>query len=437
MAQIFPFRALRYNPERVRLSDVVTQPYDKITPAMQEKYYAASAHNLVRIILGKAEPSEGEGNGVYARAAKAFSEWRRQDIFVQEEQPSLYPYLQKFVSPAGDGRVYERRGFIGLGQIEDYDAGIIFRHENTLSAPKADRLKLLRATRAHFGQIFMLYADPEKAIDALVWANPGSPLIEVTDENGVQHVVHKASERSIVSQVQALMHDHKLIIADGHHRYETALNYRNERRNDDAARHDIGGQPYERVMMTFVNISGNGLLVLPTHRVVFGLEHFDVAGVVDRWRRFFTVNPLRERVTAASAMQLLTHPSRENTTFLAVTPPGDFVLEARPEAELAPALAAVSARQRQLDVVKLHSLVLNQALGISDHDIQTQKHVQYFRDAAEAIQRVRDGANAAFLTNPVTVDQVRDIALAGEVMPQKSTDFYPKLLSGLTIYALE
>jgi uncharacterized protein (DUF1015 family) len=439
MAQVYPFQALRYNPARVRLADVVTQPYDKITPAMQERYYAASPGNLVRIILGKREAGDDERDNVYARALAYFSDWRRNGIFLADELPSLYAYSQLFAVPGAAGAVCERRGFIGAGQIEDYDAGIVFRHEQTLSAPKADRLNLLRATRAHFGQIFMLYSDPQRAAEPVLFAGGAPPDIDVQDEYGVQHRVWKVSDRERIRQVQELMASRKLIIADGHHRYETALNYRNERRAQ-ARENGVPALPdaaYERVMMTFVNMDAEGLLVLATHRVVFGLENFNAVQMVDQARPYFSVNPLRERVDAAAAARWLAPAGGQAPRLLAITEQADFLLEARPEAGSAPCLADLSPRQRQLDVAKLHRILLQSVLGISEEDIRNQKHIHYVRDAGEAIARVRQGANAAFLMNPVTIEQLRDVAFAGEVMPQKSTDFYPKLLSGLTIYALE
>src|SRR5215831_1531455 len=164
MAHIVPFRALRYDPKRVNPAAVITQPYDKITPEGQDRYYAISPYNLVRLILGKREPADNEQQNVYSRAANFFSDWRRQGIFLQDPQPSLYVYSQRFTVP-GTSTMAERRGFIALGRVEDYSAGVVFRHEQTLAKPKADRLQLLRSTRAHFGQIFMLYSDPSAEIE--------------------------------------------------------------------------------------------------------------------------------------------------------------------------------------------------------------------------------------------------------------------------------
>src|SRR5213596_3707756 len=228
MAHIEPFRALRYDPARVALPSVVTQPYDKITPEMQDRYYASSPYNLVRIILGKQQTGDHPGESTYTRAADFFRDWRRQGIFLQDTQPSVYVYTQRFAIPGGN-REAERRGFIALGKIEDYSAGVVFRHEQTLAKPKADRLELLRATRAHFGQIFMLYGDPAAEIEGAL-PTPTSSTLEVTDEYGVRHRVWRISDPALIDLVRCKMKDRKLIIADGHHRYETALAYRDDRR---------------------------------------------------------------------------------------------------------------------------------------------------------------------------------------------------------------
>ena len=268
MATIFPFRALRYAPERVAASRVVTQPYDKITPEMQERYYEASPYNLVRIILGKRLPGDAASENVYTRAGVSFQDWRQTGILSLDPEPSLYAYSQAFTVP-GTGARAERRGFIGLGRLEDYSAGVVFRHEQTLARPKADRLDLLRATRAHFGQIFMLYSGSGEVDSRL--ESPNAPDIEVTDEYSVVHKVWKVSEPTVIRQVQEHMQGQKLIIADGHHRYETALAYRTERR---AAAPSPAAAPYDSVMMTFVDMNRPGLLILPTHRIVFGLPSF-------------------------------------------------------------------------------------------------------------------------------------------------------------------
>jgi len=446
MAIIAPFRAWRYNPERVPVQRAVTQPYDKITPAMQEAYYQSSPYNLVRIILGKRLPDDTEAENVYTRAAASFQNWRQTAVLRQDTEPSIYRYSQTFKLPGSQTQA-ERRGFIALGRIENYSANVIFRHEQTLAKPKADRMDLLRATRAHFGQIFMLYAGAGK-VDAMLDSaaapdiSPNiSPEIEVTDEYGVLHRVWRIADRAAISAVQAAMRDQKLIIADGHHRYETALAYRNERQ----ASAETGSGlpvPYDSVMMTFVDMDRPdndrpGLVILPTHRLVFGLSSFSSAQFQEEARKFFNVEEVDAGIDAARATAILKNAGHAGTALLAVTADRAFLLHTS-KAIGTPLFGKLSLRQQALDVVQLHKCLLEGALKISAEAIRNQEHVSYCREAAEALSQVQSGkAQAAFLMNPVRMEQVRDIAFAGEVLPQKSTDFYPKLLSGLTIYALE
>jgi uncharacterized protein (DUF1015 family) len=448
MAYIAPFRALRYDPQRVTPSDVVTQPYDKITPQAQERYYAASPYNLVRLILGKREPNDNDQHNVYTRAASFFGEWRRQGIFLQDPQPSLYVYSQTFTVPGTKSEV-ERRGFIALGRVEDYSSAVVFRHEQTLAKPKADRLQLLQTTRSHFGQIFMLYNDSGE-VDTLL-AQEAAPTTEVTDEYGVRHRLWRVSDPSLVELVRGKMRDKKLIIADGHHRYETALNYRNERRA--AVAQPVGAPrerstatmlrsleteeaPYDLVMMTFVNMNSPGLVILPTHRVVSGLTSFRPAEFVSAVRKYFNVEEVDPAVDATRATSILREAGHVGTAILAATVSQMWLLHTpKAPASMFPNL---SMRQQALDVVQLHKVLLEGVLNLSEESIREQQNLSYVRDTGEALTAVRSGAaNVAFLMNPCRISQVRDIAFAGEVLPQKSTDFYPKLLSGLTIYALD
>ena len=457
MAYLAPFRALRYDPTRVELSSVVTQPYDKITAEMQERYYAASPYNLVRIILGKAQPTDHLGENIYTRAAAFFQDWRRQGVFLQDTEQSLYHYQQRFTPPAGTTEL-ERRGLIALGKIEDYAAGLIFRHEQTLAKPKADRLELLRATRAHFGQLFMLYSDPGGEIEGVLSNQAAGDMeisMETRDEYGVLHRVRKVSDPGVIELVRGKMRDKKLIIADGHHRYETALNYRDERRALGASssvagvpREVVHGgtslrersreiAPYELAMMTFVNMDSPGLVILPTHRLVHGLGSFSPDALRDRARAYFSVEEVDPSIDAMRAVGILREAGHAGTALLGVTANRAFLFDT-PKALSSTLFDGLSLRQRSLDVIQLHRCLLEAVLGISDEATREERNISYVRHADEALARVREGAaNVAFLMNPVRMQQVRDIAFAGEVLPQKSTDFYPKLLSGLTIYALE
>jgi uncharacterized protein (DUF1015 family) len=434
MADIHPFRALRYDLRQVSAAQVVTQPYDKITPAMQEGYYAASPYNLVRIILGRRAADENAGDNVYTRAATFGRQWREQGIFRQDASPSIYVYSQTF--SASSGKNFERRGFIALGRVEDYSAKVIFRHEQTLSKPKADRLDLLRATRAHYEQLFLLYEDSGEIDSLLAPKSNSAPIIDVADEYGVAHRVWQISDPSVLAAVQQNMRDKKLVIADGHHRYETALNFRDESRVAAGSRSSPDA-PYEFVMMTFVNMNDPGLLVLPTHRVVHSLESFSVDDFQKSSSRFFEVEEVDAALDADHASALLRDRGRSGTALLAVTADRALLLHS-PKPASAQFFTGLSQRQQALDVVQLHKCLLEGVIKLSEESIRNQQNLSYLRDASEALDQVRKGtANIAFLMNPCPVAQVRDVAFAGEVMPQKSTDFYPKLLSGLTIYALD
>jgi uncharacterized protein (DUF1015 family) len=440
MALISPFRAWRYDPKRVSVHQAVTQPYDKITPAMQESYYEASPYNLVRIILGKRLPGDSEAENVYTRAAASLQKWRREGVLRRDSEPSIYRYSQAFHLPggvSGNDKRTERSGFIALGRIENYSAGIVFRHEQTMSQPKADRLDLLRATRAHCGQLFMLYSGAGK-VDTLLdsaAAPDTAPDIEVSDEYGVIHRVWKISDTSVIVSLQEKMRDRKLIIADGHHRYETALTYRNERQAE--ADTGVGSAPYDSVMMTFVDMDRPGLVILPGHRLIYGLPSFSAEQFQAEARKFFNVEEADANLDAARATAILRQAGHAGTALLAVTAGRVFLLHT-PKAIGASMFGKLSLCQQALDVVQLHKCLLEGVLKISEAAVRNQENISYCRDASEALSQVRSGkVQIAFLMNPVRMQQVRDIAFAGEVLPQKSTDFYPKMLSGLTIYALE
>ena len=441
MAIIYPFRAWRYNPSAVRLDDVVTQPYDKISPAMQEAYYQRSPYNLVRIILGLPELFDAEGGeNVYTRAARDFKAWREQSILVQEKDPCIFAYAQRFRVPGSD-EVKERRGFIALGKLHDYADQVVFRHEQTLSKPKSDRLNLLRATRAHFGQIFMLYSDPVGSVEKILYEGAGPADAEVQDEYGVLHRVWRVNDPAVIRLLTSTMANKRLIIADGHHRYETALNYSKEHPPKTTAKTEHSTSelpqpafPEAAVMMTFVNMDSDGLVILPTHRVVHSLSNFDPAAFTKAAEQFFTVEKLPE---AGAPDYLDTLRKQEGIAFVAATRTGAFLLRSKPDAAAA-ALTGLPENQRQLDLSHLHTIILDKLLGLDAEKVREQTNIRYLRDAPEAVDQVQRGeADVTFLTNPVTMNQLREVAFAGSVMPQKSTDFFPKLLSGLSIYALE
>jgi uncharacterized protein (DUF1015 family) len=408
---------------------------------MQQAYYQRSPYNLVRIILGLPELFDAErGESVYQRAARDFSAWREQGVLVQEKNPCIFAYSQQFRVP-GTGELKERRGFIALGKLHDYAEQVVFRHEYTLSKPKSDRLNLLKATHAHFGQIFMLYSDPARSVEQILYDKNGPAEAEVTDEYGVMHRLWRVEDPAAIRLLIAAMDDKKLIIADGHHRYETALNYSREHApaSRGRAEHSTSELPHPTypeaaVMMTFVNMDSDGLVILPTHRVVHDLAGFDPAAFSRAAEEFFAVEKLPE---ADAANTIRTLSNQQGTAFVAVTREGALLMCAKP-LPVATALAGLPEHQRKLDLSCLHTIVLDRLLGLDAEKVREQTNIRYLRDASEAVEQVRRGeADIAFLTNPVTMNQLREVAFAGSVMPQKSTDFFPKLLSGLTIYALE
>src|SRR5580704_15384936 len=491
MAQVHPFLAYRYNGSRVAFDRVLTQPYDKISPAAQEKYYAVDPHNLIAVEKGRVLPGDAPGHNVYTRAAEALESWIRDHVVARDSEPSFYAYTQEYTVPGTEER-RTRRGFIGAGKLEEYSAGVVFRHEHTLSGPKADRLELLRHTRTHTGQLFMLYSDEQRRVDNILADVEASapPATELRDEYGVVHRLWVVSDPAKIAAIQEAMASQKLVIADGHHRYETALTYRNERRNErqnerGAAagqasspsqgqdhssapgqqdslsvgqdRSPLPGQdrspspgesnadaPYERAMMTFGNTRSEGLTILPTHRVVANVPDFSWPIMRRYLEPWFTAEEfpfandagkaearakfLRRLVEARDSRAIGVYPAESGKRAY-------YVLTLRAGANLGQLLPGVSPLQRELDVVLLHEGILEPALGITPQAVTAEKNLTYEREAAAALDTVdRGAAQVAFLLNPCDVEQVMRIATSGEVMPQKSTDFYPKLLSGITMY---
>ena len=442
MADIQPFQALRYNTDRVSLNDALTQPYDKITPEMQQRYYAASPYNLIAVEKGKSLADDGPANNVYARAAAKLEEWIAGSVLVQDPAPGIYIYSQEYIVPGTHTR-RTRTGFIALGRLEDYDAKIVFRHERTLSAPKTDRLELLRHTRAQTGQLFMLYDDPAKRIESLLerMAKANTPA-EMVDEYAVTHRLWPVFDHAFAAQIREEMAQKKLVIADGHHRYETALNYRNECRQKSAGADPQA--PCEFAMMTFINAHSSGLTILPTHRVVRNLPAFDferfrktLANVFD-WYSYPFSSPDERAAGFTEFRKDLENPKHARRAIGIYPGGGAFYLFAlRRGLDLDGLLPDVSEAQRRLDIVLLHRLILEKGLGITAEAVAAEKNITYEREMEAAIGAVDDGqAQLACILKPVGIQQMMGIALSGEVLPQKSTDFYPKLLSGIAIYRL-
>jgi uncharacterized protein (DUF1015 family) len=406
LATVKPLQPFRYTAKAGDPANLLTQPYDKISPQMHARYLAASPYNLVRIILGEKREFDNDTENVYTRAAQCLDDWIREGVLAQDTQPGFYAYSQEFAVPDSGERL-TRQGFIGLGKLEDYSANVVYRHEQTLTGPKKDRRELLNHTRAHFGQIFMLYPDPAGSVDAILSAaSTGTPILDVQDEYGARHRVWPITDAAQVAAVETSMSDKKLLIADGHHRYETALAYSKD--HPEA----------QYVMMTFVNMHAPGLKILATHRVLRGI---DPSGFHDRAKQHWSATPLHSVDELKKALSV----SSPSTVRIGiVTGAGQHLLE-RPRVG------------GELDVPVLHQDILGGLLGISEEAVRDEKHIKYVRGIDAAVAEVREGnAEVAFILEPTPIDDMARIAFAGGVMPQKSTDFYPKLLSGVTIYKL-
>lgn len=466
MARLFPFRALRYDPTRVNMTDVVTQPYDKVDKQMQERYYNLSPYNLVRVVLGKHEPGDNDEHNVYTRAAETLNDWRSKGILREEVAPALYGYSQTYTVPGTGGdsgvpaEIRERRGFIALGQLHDYADRVVYRHEQTFPKHKSDRLALFKATRTYCEQIYMLYSDPTFTAEKVIFEAPPAsadsgasvrpdariPELEIVDEYHVVHRVWKVTDPQLIQRVLDAMQDKWLLIADGHHRYETSVAYMHERAEQlhcdpkAAPKPTPDGLPQpafpeQAMMMTFVNMDAPGITILPTHRVLSGLENFDLREFAEKAKQYFDVEKLDSSLSPVQLLAKLN--AAEGVAFVAAARDGNLLLKPKAEA-IAPVLSGLSPRQQQLDVTQLHKVVLEKIFGLDEETIRKGEVIRYYREADESVERVKSGnANVAFLIKPVTLEQMKDISLNLEVMPQKSTDFYPKLLSGLAMYTLD
>jgi len=451
MAVVLPFAALRYDQRQEQLKsggleNVVTQPYDKITPEMQRAYLRRSPYNYAHLIKGETKPTDTVTENVYTRAAQWLHDWREQGVLVRSERPAFYAYYQQF-SPPGSHRsprgaaTMVRKGFIGLGRLEPYDGGVIFRHEQTHAAAKADRLELLRATRAHLESIFLLYSDRERQIEALLdRQTQRSPAAQVEDEYGVVHTLWDVDDPAVVQALRQAMADKKLIIADGHHRYDTAMTFARECR----ARHPGKDADCSLVLMTFVNMDGDGIVILPTHRLVSGLDGWDPRRFLEAAAQYFSVarfpfSNQDDRRKAAEQMQEAMAAARSTAIGAMFQGEGAFYcLSQREDVAWAKLLPELTPAERSLDVTILHRIALGLCLGLDEAAVGKEKHLAYVRHLEEGMESVEQGvAQACFFLNPAKIQQVRDIAFAGRVLPQKSTDFYPKLLSGLVLYPLD
>lgn len=456
MATVIPFKGLRYNPEKIKvMADVVTPPYDVIGSEAQDCYYKRNSHNIIRLEYGKTKPDDNASNNRYTRAAGYFQEWTKNNVLLCEKDPALYLYEQEFCM---DGVRKIRTGFIGAVRLETYDKGIVLPHEETIPKHKADRLDLMRACQANFSPVFGLYADAEKKVEHALREAVADDLPELhfTDEMGQRHRVWAVTDPIALQEVQKALDDKQIFIADGHHRYETALNYRNEQaaacnlKETDACNY---------AMMTLVNLYDAGLVVLPTHRLIKNVAGLDIDRLLERIEDNFTIEEYHldsDEGTLPKLMGLMAErgqgkpvsPKSQPGTDDPLTHPHVFglyagankfyLLQLKQDRQLTQLMAQKkSPVWMGLDVSILHTLVIDKLLGIDNELMAKAEHITYTRSEEDAVALVDTGTyQLALFMNPTLVEEVTKVANNGEKMPQKSTFFYPKLITGLVINRL-
>jgi uncharacterized protein (DUF1015 family) len=437
MATIRPFKGVRYNPEKIAdLSTVISQPYDRVRHGLQVKYYDQSNYTIVRIIKGKEQAGDTETNNVYTRARDYYHSWLQEGILIREESPAFYVLHQTATLP--DGSTKTRKGLIAALELSKFDEGIVLPHERTHSGPKVDRLNLMRATEVNFGHIFMLYpgsrinelldAAVEELVLSLPKGQPGFELRELFEHGVVQQFWPVTDPEVIQAVVEEMAPRRNLIIADGHHRYETAINYRDEMREKHPDAPANAGFNYR--MVTLVSMQDPGLVILPTHRLIHSYDQMSGQEALERAKEYFEVTPVADRAALEEALAKAepTHPR------LGFYDGAYAALALRDPAVLERLLPDRSADWRLLDVSVLHELFVERVLGIDKAAVERKENIEYLRDPQMGYDAVdQEKANFLLVMNPTRMEQVQDCTAAGEKMPQKSTDFFPKVIGGLVM----
>ncbi|MBZ4645550.1 MAG: hypothetical protein JG777_1039 [Clostridia bacterium] len=436
MAHIIPFKGLRYNNEMIKdLSLVTTPPYDVISPSAQENYYNMHPNNVIRLELGKEYAGDGQDNNKYTRAASYLNEWIASGILTFEASPALYLYEQVFTLK--NGVIKSCKGIVALVELEEFSKGVILPHEETLSKAKTDRFNLMSTTYSNFSQIFSLYMDAEKKVTGLInRLSEEPPHISFKSADNIIQNLWIITNESVIAEIQEYFKDKQLFIADGHHRYETALNFRNKLReeNPQYSKDDL----FNYVMMMLVEMDDPGLVVFPTHRVVKDLEKFDEQVLIDQLKENFDVERIAQDHGTKELNILIEEElnARSNDKVFGLYTGKDYyyILTLKNIDVMAEILPNKSAAYRNLDVSILHTLILDRILGIDAENMANQKNLTYTRDSLEAVEWVRSGGfQCSFLLNATKVHEIKDVSLAKEKMPQKSTYFYPKVITGLVM----
>ena len=445
MADIMPFRGILYNKEKAGdLSKLMAPPYDVISETLQEKLYQRHPENIVRLILGKTYPGDTPENNRYTRARADFEEWRKNGVLARDKKPSVYYYIQDYILK--DGAKKTRKGFIALSKLEEFGKGSIFPHEKTLSGPKIDRLNLMRACGANFCCVFSIYPESKKElarpVDILDSAKGEDPLIDVTGDDGARNRLWRIDEPGVIKKVAELMKSKKLFIADGHHRYETALNYRKEM--IESLENPTGTEPFNYIMMYFAGMDDEGLEIFPTHRIVYGISGFSKGEFLGRCGQYFEISEFSFGITGEPSardefLKKMSADARTETRFGVFINGGNsyYLLTLKGRHVTDALFSGMPDVYKTLDVTVLHSLILKSILGIGEEAQEKQENLLYVKDINEALKEGRGEKNQiVFLMNPTKVADVKRVSEAGLLMPQKSTYFFPKLLSGLVINPL-
>src|SRR5919109_1618517 len=433
MARIAPFRGVFYNQKKIHdLSKVIAPPYDVISKEEQEKLYRRSPYNFVRLDLSQ-EPDS------YDAVAKRFADWEAEGIFERDETPAIYFLTQRFSLKGSEEK--ERQGFFALTELEEFSSGKIRPHEKTLDAPKEDRLRLMLACQAQFSPIFTLYAQPKQTINrALARRVEGSaPFIEVDQEGDGQCRLWRITDSALLQQVQQEMKDQMLLIADGHHRYEATLKYRNLMRT--AQMQWRGREPFNYVMTYFANLNDENVVILPTHRLVRGYAPQPFLQLEEALQTYFYLEQypktpegkgwfLKALRTGGKKQRLIGASFKRDPRYL--------ILRLKNKRIMQRLAKDLSAPLRELDVSTLHLLILEHILGMAPETQASEANIRYTQDEEAALQRLeQDDYQAAFILNAPKAEEILAIVSAGEKMPQKSTYFYPKLLSGLIVNQID
>jgi uncharacterized protein (DUF1015 family) len=420
VVEIRAFQGLRYNLKKAgRPESLVAPPYDVISREYREKLRNRSRYNCIHVTLGE-EIEENRQLGLYAKADRALAEWISKGILEKESSPAIYAYEQVY---SAKGKKYSRKGLIPLVKLEPFEKGNVLPHEFTLSGPKADRLELLRATRANTECIFALYRDESGKIKKLLeTVSKRPPLLKLKDDNSILNRLWAITDKQEISLIIETMKGKKLFIADGHHRYETHLKYSEENPKADA------------MPILLVEMNDSGLIVLPTHRLLYGINGFDFAKFSKALQQWFEVRELK-----GSAKELEKKlAAKKEKAFIARGKGKTVLFSLKKSAGLAEIMPDLVKEIRELDVSILHKIVIEKMLGISADQIARKEHIEYVKDFGEAVKKADSGKyDVAFMMNATKKEQVVESCLAGQRMPQKSTYFYPKILSGLFYRKIE